>query len=43
MDERFLEKYLNSLSPTGYENESQQIWIDYMKQFVDEINIGTCR
>lgn len=44
MDKKFLEKYLNSLSPTGFENESQQIWIDYMKQYVDDIiidNYGT--
>ena len=44
MDKKFLKKYLNSLSPTGYENESQQIWIDYMKPYVDEMmvdNYGT--
>ncbi len=32
----FLENYLNSCSPCGYENQSQQIWIDYMKDKVDE-------
>lgn len=35
----FLEKYLNSDSPSGFENESQQIWLDYMKQFSDDIII----
>jgi len=39
MNKEFLEKYMNSLSPTGYENESQQLWIDYMKQYVDEIKV----
>jgi putative aminopeptidase FrvX len=40
----FLTSYLNSLSPTGFENESQQLWIDYIKQYVDEVivdNYGT--
>lgn len=44
MDEIFLEKYLNSLSPVGFENESQQMWIDYIKPYVDKIiidNYGT--
>jgi len=44
MDKKFLNKYLNSLSPTGYENESQQLWIDYIKPYVDKIivdNYGT--
>lgn len=39
MDEKFLESYVNSLSPSGYENESQQLWIDYMKKYVDDIII----
>jgi len=40
----FLFNYLNSLSPSGFENESQQIWIDYIKQYVDKViidNYGT--
>lgn len=44
MDKKFLKKYLNSLSPTGFENESQQLWIDYIKQYTDNIiidNYGT--
>jgi len=36
MSKKFLELYLNSLSPSGYENESQQIWVNYMKDYVDK-------
>lgn len=41
---RFLEKYLNTTSPTGYETAGQLAWIDYIKPYVDEIrsdNYGT--
>ena len=41
---QFLEKYLNTSSPTGYEKAGQLVWIDYIKPFVDEIqsdNYGT--
>jgi len=31
----FLEKYLNSSSPTGNESPGQKIWLDYLKPFVD--------
>lgn len=34
----FLEKYLNAKSPTGMEIEGQAIWIDYIKDFVDEVD-----
>ena len=40
----FLEKYLNTASPTGFEKEGQKVWIDYIKPFVDEVrtdNYGT--
>lgn len=33
----FLEKYLNATSPTGMEVEGQQIWLDYIKPYVDEV------
>ena len=33
---RFLEKYLNNSSPTGYEAEGQKIWMDYLKPYVDK-------
>lgn len=34
--ESFLFKYLNNASPTGYEAPGQKIWIDYIKDYVDE-------
>ncbi|MDK7674813.1 M42 family metallopeptidase [Weeksella virosa] len=40
----FLEKYLNTASPTGFEVEGQKVWIDYIRPFVDEVhtdNYGT--
>lgn len=33
--EKFLQKYLNNASPTGYESEGQKIWMDYLKPYVD--------
>ncbi|MEX2591567.1 MAG: M20/M25/M40 family metallo-hydrolase [Anditalea sp.] len=33
--EKFLYKYLNNASPTGFEASGQQIWLDYIKPFVD--------
>lgn len=32
----FLYKYLNNASPTGFESSGQQIWLDYIKPYVDE-------
>src|SRR5690606_6534505 len=40
----FLEKYLNTTSPTGYETAGQLVWTDYIRPYVDEIrsdNYGT--
>jgi putative aminopeptidase FrvX len=34
--EKFLEKYLNTQSPTGWETAGQQVWLDYIKPYVDE-------
>ncbi len=42
---KFLEKYLNTASPTGYEHNGQKIWMDYLKPYVDKIEVdhyGTC-
>ena len=39
MDEKsksFLYKYLNNASPTGFESSGQQIWLDYVKPYVDD-------
>lgn len=33
---KFLEKYLNNASPTGFETPGQKIWLDYIKPFVHE-------
>lgn len=32
---QFLTTYLNNASPTGHEASGQQIWLDYLKPFVD--------
>ncbi|MBL7473070.1 M42 family metallopeptidase [Robertkochia sediminum] len=32
---KFLERYLNNASPTGYEWEGQKIWMDYLRPYVD--------
>ncbi|MEQ9302714.1 MAG: M42 family metallopeptidase [Marinoscillum sp.] len=32
----FLFKYLNNASPTGFESSGQQIWLDYIKPYVDD-------
>lgn len=40
----FLHKYLNNASPTGFEASGQQIWLDYLRPFVDSYftdNYGT--
>ena len=33
---QFLENYLNATSPTGMETAGQQIWLDYIRPYVDE-------
>jgi len=41
---KFLEKYLNNASPTGYESNGQKIWMNYLKPYVDDFitdNYGT--
>lgn len=39
MNEKFLENYINSYSPSGSEMESQKLWIDEIKPYVDDIYI----
>ncbi|WP_185864663.1 M42 family peptidase [Blattabacterium cuenoti] len=36
---KFLEKYLDGVSPSGEETEGQKIWINHMKTFVDKIHV----
>lgn len=38
---KFLEQYLNNTSPTGFESSGQQIWLDYLKPYIDEYIIDT--
>lgn len=33
--EKFLEKYLNNASPTGFEVEGQKLWLNYVKPYID--------
>lgn len=35
----FLENYLNVASPTGYEHNGQKIWKNYIKNFVDTVEV----
>lgn len=37
----FLEKYLNNPSPSGYEQEGQKIWMDYLRPYVDKFITNT--
>ena len=32
---QFLFDYLNNASPTGFESSGQQIWLDYLKPYID--------
>lgn len=41
----FLFKYLNNFSPTGHEQSGQKIWMEYLKEYVDDFitdTYGTC-
>jgi len=40
-DLKFLEEYINGVSPTGYEIllGGQQIWIDYVKKFANRVDV----
>jgi len=38
---KFLEKYLNNPSPTGFEASGQKIWLEYIKPYIDEQIIDT--
>ncbi|MBW8049893.1 MAG: M42 family metallopeptidase [Cytophagales bacterium] len=33
---KFLEKYLNNASPTGFEVSGQKIWLEYIKPYIDD-------
>ena len=38
---KFLEKYLNNASPTGFESEGQKIWLNYLAPYIDEHFVDT--
>ncbi len=38
---KFLEKYINNPSPTGFEVLGQQAWIDYLKPYIDSYEVDT--
>ena len=33
---KFLQKYLNNASPTGFESSGQKIWLDYLKPYIQD-------
>lgn len=39
--EKFLEKYLNNPSPTGFEWEGQKLWLEYIKPYIDTHFVDT--
>ncbi|MTI22426.1 M42 family peptidase [Fulvivirga sp. RKSG066] len=39
----FLKKYLNNASPTGFETSGQEIWLEYLKPYIDEYFTHTYR
>ncbi len=42
--QKFLEKYLNNTSPTGFELEGQKMWLEYVTPYIDSYftdNYGT--
>jgi len=39
--EKFLHKYLNNASPTGFEASGQKLWLEYIRPFVDEVGLDT--
>lgn len=39
--EAFLHKYLNNASPTGFEKSGQQLWLEYLKPYIDEWHLDT--
>lgn len=37
--EQFLEAYLNNFSPTGFESPGQQLWLDYIRPYIDKYHV----
>ncbi|MFT6845301.1 MAG: putative aminopeptidase FrvX [Flavobacteriales bacterium] len=38
---KFLNEYLNNYSPTGFESKGQELWLDYMKPYIDTHFVDT--
>jgi putative aminopeptidase FrvX len=38
---QFLFEYLNNASPVGFEHTGQQIWLDYLKPYIDSYTVDT--
>ena len=38
---KFLEKYINNPSPTGFESEGQKLWLKYLKPYIDTHIVDT--
>ncbi|MCC7050873.1 MAG: M42 family metallopeptidase [Bacteroidia bacterium] len=41
---KFLKEYINNAAPTGFESKGQQLWLSYIKPYIDEYfvdNYGT--
>lgn len=38
---KFMEKYINNPSPTGFETLGQQAWLDYLKPYIDGYEVDT--
>ncbi|MCC6601450.1 MAG: M42 family metallopeptidase [Crocinitomicaceae bacterium] len=37
----FLEKYINNAAPTGFESPGQQLWLDYIRPYIDTHIVDT--
>ncbi len=38
---KFLENYINNASPTGFESPGQQLWLDYIRPYIDTHIVDT--
>jgi putative aminopeptidase FrvX len=37
----FFEKYINNAAPTGFEQEGQKLWLDYVRPYIDDYWVDT--
>ncbi len=37
----FFERYINNASPTGFEQEGQKMWLDYIRPYIDDYWVDT--